>query len=63
MEVKMQFKYLQIGDSFYCHGDYFLNYNYPKWCECVKIDEFTGREVDGINFMMSQWDEVTVLVE
>ncbi len=54
------FKDLQIGDTFYCYGDTHLNYNYPKYCQCTKVDSKTGQEVDGIRFGMDDEDEVQV---
>ena len=49
MTENVKFKDLQIGDKFGCWGDECLNYNYPEWCECIKHDETTGGEVDGMS--------------
>lgn len=53
MKKSVKFQDLEIGDKFTCYGDIHLNYNHPKICRCNKVDENTGREVDGINFLMS----------
>lgn len=53
------FKDLKIGDEFGCYGDIHLNYNYPKWCECIKASESMAEEINGISFLMSGNDEVT----
>lgn len=65
----VKFGTLNIGDKFGCWGDYHLNYNYPRWCECEKFGVMTGRELNGdppgtgILFCMSESDEVTISVE
>ena len=56
----IKFKDLNNGDSFECWGDTHLNYNYAKWCKCVKINDDTGQEVDGINFAMNDNDIVYI---
>lgn len=58
MKSPVKFKYLKIGDKFTCWGDVDLYYNYPKICKCHKVGENTGKEVDGVNFSMSDNDEV-----
>ena len=46
----VKFKDLKIGDKFEVWGDQHLNYNYPVLCVCIKVDETTGQELDGIKF-------------
>lgn len=46
----MKFRDLKIGDKFEVYGDTHINYDYPKICVCIKIDEWTAEEVDGIKF-------------
>ena len=58
--MKIKFKELKIGDSFECYGDINLNYNYPKICKCIKIDNDIGQEIDGMNFGMNESDEVFI---
>lgn len=57
--TKVLFKDLKVGDKFDCYGDIHLNYDYPKWCECIKISEDTAEEINGISFLMNENDEVT----
>lgn len=63
---EVKFGTLKIGDKFGCWGDYHLNYNYPKWCECEKFDEHTGHELNddppgtGILFCMNSNEIVSV---
>jgi len=57
---KVKFKDLKVGDHFTCYGDIFMNYDYPKICECVKDDEFTGMEIDGIRFGVDPHDEIII---
>jgi len=54
----MKFSEIKIGDSFSCFGDQHLNYDYPKICECIKIDDNCAREIEGINFSMNEDDIV-----
>jgi len=54
------FKQLEIGDKFECYGDIHLNYDYPKICKCIKHDDHTGKEIDGILFGMGDYDEVFI---
>lgn len=56
----LNFKELTIGDEFYCYGDIFINYDYPKWCRCVKMSEDEGVEVDGISFFVGNNDKVFI---
>ena len=51
---------LKNGVTFFCWGDYFLNYNYYKWCECIKISDNEGQEVDGINFSIEPSSKVSL---
>ena len=60
MNKTVQFKDLKIGDSFGCWGDTHINYNYPKWCECVKTNEDTAQEIDGISFLIHRGDDVMI---
>lgn len=55
-----RFKDLQIGDKFWVYGDQHLNYDYPKMCECIKVGDTTGEEIDGIRFSMDSEDFVDV---
>lgn len=57
---KVKFKDLEIGDKFSCWGDTHLNYNYPAWCKCIKIDHHTAQEINGIRFLISESDEVII---
>jgi hypothetical protein len=61
---KVKFGSLRNGDVFSCYGDEYLNYNYPKVCDCKKIDEETAKEIgpDGINFLMNKHDEVFIVI-
>lgn len=56
-----KFGKLRVGDSFECYGDIHLNYNYPKICECVKIDTDLAEENDGISFYMDDSDTVFII--
>ena len=56
----VEFRTLAIGDEFFCYGDTFINYDYPKWCHCVKEDNYTAVEVGGIAFGVSPSDKVFV---
>lgn len=42
----MFFKDIKIGELFYCWGDHDLNYNYPKICLMVKVDNRSATEVE-----------------
>lgn len=59
----MKFKNLAIGDSFEVYGDQHINYDHPKICKCIKIDDHTAKEVGGIQFLMNPDDEVQELKE
>lgn len=61
MSRQVKFKDLEIGDYFKCYGDIHLNYNYPKICKCIKIDNKRGKECDGIIFHMNENDEVSTV--
>ena len=62
MEVTKLFKSLKKGEKFIVYGDVHLNYNFPKICECFKIDDNTGKEINGIHFAMNHNDEVSVVM-
>jgi hypothetical protein len=51
---KTTFGILPVGAEFYCWGDQHLNYDYPKWIRCTKVDSRTGVEVHGCRFLMSE---------
>lgn len=63
---QVKFSTLKVGDKFGCWGDYNLNYDYPRWCECEKFDTNTGRELNGdppgtgILFSISEHELVTI---
>lgn len=48
--MSKQFKDLEIGETFYCWGDQCINYDYPAWCECVKLDVYMAQEKGGMKF-------------
>ena len=54
------FRDLAVGQEFECYGNECLNYSFPKICKCIKIDEHTGQEIDGINFSMNGSELVSV---
>ena len=58
MRNQIEFKDLKEGDQFECYGDIHLNYNSRKICKCVKLDELTAREIDGIIFNIRGVDTV-----
>jgi hypothetical protein len=53
-----KFRDLKIGEKFEVYGDECLNYEYPKICVCVKEDESTGKEIDGIRFGIHPGTEI-----
>ena len=55
-----KFKDLEINQTFYVYGDQHLNYDYPKWCKCIKKGNTTGQEVDGISFSMDETNDVYI---
>jgi len=55
----MKFSELDINEPFEVYGDEHLNYDYPKICSCIKINDNTGQELGGIYFAMGENDEVT----
>jgi len=57
------FKSLLIGDKFECYGDQFINYDFPKLCICIKTGIDSAQELDGVNFFLSESDEVFVYEE
>lgn len=54
---------LKIGEEFEVYGDIHLNYDFPKICKCVKRNENTGTEIDGISFLINPTDIVYIKVE
>jgi hypothetical protein len=58
MRKQIEFKDLKDGEFFECYGDVHLNYNTRKLCKCVKLDELTGREINGIIFNIRGVDTV-----
>jgi len=58
MRNQIEFKDLKEGDHFECYGDIHLNYNSRKICKCIKLDELTAREIDGIIFNIRGEDTV-----
>lgn len=56
----VQFSSLKIGDTFFCWGDIIINYDYPKYCECIKTGEETAEDKNGISFLVSKLDTVTI---
>lgn len=55
---EVKFSELAIGDKFGCWGDHYLNYDFPKWCDCVKTEEEMAEEIDGIRFPVDKDDTV-----
>lgn len=58
---KANFNTLAVGDTFYVWGDQFINYEYPKWCECIKDNNDTAHEVDGVSFLIGETSEVNII--
>lgn len=56
----VKFKTLKIGQEFECYGDVTINYNYPKICRCIKDNEDSAHEIDGVNFYIGRNDSVFV---
>lgn len=61
MPVKIRFSELKIGDKFECYGDTFINYNYPKICQCIKTGNSSAEEINGVSFSVSEYDEVLII--
>lgn len=59
-ERKIRFGDLAIGATFFCYGDTYINYDYPKLCECVKLSHSVAQEVGGVRFLMNREDLVTI---
>lgn len=55
---KVSFRDLKIGDKFEVYGDTFINYDFPKICKCVKVEENVGEEIGGVRFLVDPTDEV-----
>lgn len=54
------FRTLAAGDKFGCWGDQVSNYDYPKWCECIKVDDKTGEEIGLGRVSINPHDDVFV---
>jgi len=61
------FKDLKIGDIFFVYGDIHINYDYPKICKCIKIEEGAGKEIEedgsGVRVLMGPHEKVSIDVE
>ena len=51
---------LAVGDNFECYGDTMMNYDYPKWCKCVKRSDSTADEIDGGTYAFNPADSIFV---
>lgn len=57
----IRFEDLKDNDIFYCFGDLNINYDYPAWCECIKLSSCKAQEVDGVSFFICPDDLVSVI--
>ena len=56
----IKFKYVRVGQRFEIYGDQFLNYPYPKLCNCIKVTEEKGQEIGGSVFYVNFDDYVRI---
>lgn len=57
---EVNFSRLKIGDEFECRGDQHLDYEYVKFCDCVKTEDNEAEEINGDVFFMNDDDKVFI---